>query len=483
MKKIKIIAALMCVIALFCSCGQNSKSNLEDVKSVKWILPCATQEDNQLVYTEVNKLVKEKLGFEINFMPVDFGDYNQKMQVINAAGDQYDICFVSNWLNNYYQNIENGNILDITEGLKKYAPETYGNVKEEFWDGIKLDGKIYGVINQQIMAREPFLGVPKVLLEKYNYDIETIKTIEDMEKFAKLVQKDDPECNAINGFWKQYAQILGYEDITGNSPAHLNIHNEEIKVINIYETDEFKDYIQTRKRWVAEGTSKKNITSESGNEVAKLKNNKVTSPFGLGATYKPGVEAEMYAKNNIEQVVGHLTKPMLTTSGVASTLTAVSSSTVSEEAALKAINIVNTDKDVYNMLSFGIEGRNYTKIGDNRIELSKDNPYVVANWAIGNVYNSYLYGEQADDLWEQTAAINESANISPIYGFVPDTKNIDIYLSNCKTVTDEYFNSLDQGIGDVDKLYSEFIGKLENAGVDKIVSELQSQIDAWLAKK
>ena len=484
MKKIKILIIAIIAATVFCSCTRSTGQNVdrEGVSSVKWILPCATQEDNNLVYNEANKLIEQKLGLTVNFMPVDFGSYNEKMQVINAAQDQYDICYTSNWLNNYYQNIEQGNLLDISESLPKYAPETYASIKKEFWDGIKINGKLYGVINQQIMAREPGFAIPKVFVEKYNIDTSAVKTVADLEEIAKMVQVDNPECNQISGFWSVYSEILGYENITNNSPAVIKTNSDGVPtVLNMYETDDYKDYIKMRKRWVDEKISMANLSSEK-DAVATVKNNKITAPFSLVGTYKPGVEQEMYSKTNIEPVFIHVVAPMLTTSGVASTLTAVSSTTVDEEASLKVINLINTDKDVYNMLSFGIEGRHYKKIGDNRIELSNENRYIVANWAIGNVFNSYLYGDQSDDVWEETDRINNEALLSPIYGFVPDVSNINIQLANCTTVCNEYTETLDQGIGNVDEMYAKFISKLKSAGVDTIIKELQNQINDWYEK-
>ena len=105
---------------------------------------------------------------------------------------------------------------------------------------------------------------------------------------------------------------------------------------------------------------------------------------------------------------------------------------------------------------------------------------MVANWAIGSVYNSYLYGDQKDDVWEKTMEINDNAIISPLFGFAPDVKPVNVQLSNCQTVIKEYTPTLATGISDN---YDEFMKKLKDAGVDELQAEMQKQIDEWYAAK
>ena len=50
-------------------------------------------------------------------------------------------------------------------------------------------------------------------------------------------------------------------------------------------------------------------------------------------------------------------------------------------------------------------------------------------------------------------------------------------------VLNEYRAGLEFGVLDPDTALPEFLSKLETAGIDKIIAEKQSQLDAWLASK
>ena len=52
-------------------------------------------------------------------------------------------------------------------------------------------------------------------------------------------------------------------------------------------------------------------------------------------------------------------------------------------------------------------------------------------------------------------------------------------LAACSNVVSEYNVSLTSGLVDPETVIPEFVEKLEAAGIDKIIAEKQSQLDAW----
>ena len=277
----------------------------------------------------------------------------------------------------------------------------------------------------------------------------------------------------------------------GNEQLHLLVMNNEhiaggssvYEVINQYETQEYKDYIQLRSRWHAEGLTKESLLTDSEKSGAVMRGGKLYQPFRILSTYKPGVETEDAIANGVEFVYKKIGAPILTSSGVTSTLNAVSATSRYPERALQMLNLMNTDKELFNTVYLGLEGIHYTKIGENKVKQSETNRFSPAAWVLGNQFNAYILDGQADDVWEETKKLNDEAQLSPLYGFLPDTKKISVQLASCKSVVGEYKTALGEGVGDTDQLYSEFIAKLDAAGVNTLIDELQTQIDAWVAKK
>ena len=135
------------------------------------------------------------------------------------------------------------------------------------------------------------------------------------------------------------------------------------------------------------------------------------------------------------------------------------------------------------MLVYGIEGTHYKKIGENRIEIVPDTGYILASWSVGNVFNSYLFQGQDDNVWEETIKQNESAKTSLLMGFNFDPEPVKAEIAQCQSVIDEYTPGLWTGSVDPDTYLPQFIDKLMSSGSDRIIAEEQKQIDVWKSSK
>lgn len=480
--------AVSLILALsFAGCGNSQTSKDGESVSLKYYFPLNAQDDNDMILGEANKMVQEKLGAGINFIAVDFANYSQKMQLINASREVYDLCFTSNWSNDYYQNVENGNLTVLDELLSEYAPGLMEQVGERYWDGVRVDGKIYGVINRQIMAREAGYIVPYAFADEVDMNLsEELKTLDGIETYIKAVQEKHPEAVKVFPLALSYMNAQGLDFFMGDTfPAAVYRGAEGCpKVVNPYESQAYKDYLAARKSWVSQGIAPANMVVD--NEALNAQfflNGQLATPIAMLSTNKPGVEAEMLAQHEVELKAIPIGGAVIGSSSVLATMLGIPQTSKNPETAMKYINLVNTDKELYNLLSFGIEGRNYTKVGENRIELNKEHSYIAANWSIGDVYNSYLIEGQDDDVWEQTEEMNKSAELSPLFGFVPDTSSLSVQISNCTTVVNEFSTALDWGVGDVDAQYNEFVKKLSEAGIGEIITAIQAQIDTWYQQK
>ena len=56
-------------------------------------------------------------------------------------------------------------------------------------------------------------------------------------------------------------------------------------------------------------------------------------------------------------------------------------------------------------------------------------------------------------------------------------------IAQCSAVVEEYLPARNCGAVEVDSTLEAFNAALTDAGVDQIIAEMQSQIDAWLAAK
>jgi putative aldouronate transport system substrate-binding protein len=189
----------------------------------------------------------------------------------------------------------------------------------------------------------------------------------------------------------------------------------------------------------------------------------------------------------VEALYGY---PIIATGNMTSAATAISKTSKNPERAMMLLNLIWSDKYLSNTLAFGLEGKNYTvKSGK-----GTDNPTIEAKsgseqtWAIWHNWIGPLW-DQWDSNWNTTKALevmqknNKDAKTSNILGFIMDNEPVKSELTQVNAVSSEAGPILNTGVmPDFDKYITETKQKLKNAGVDKVVAELQKQIDDWKAK-
>ena len=158
---------------------------------------------------------------------------------------------------------------------------------------------------------------------------------------------------------------------------------------------------------------------------------------------------------------------------------------------MKLLNLLQSDKELYNLLTFGIEGEHYTKTGDDRIETpyesgqgTSDDKYGLWKWIIGNTHLAYQTQAEPDGYKEWVFdEVNSTDKHSRLMGFVPDTSKIESSIAQVNAVKSEYFGSLASGsMSDWESTYNEWMEKVKAAGNEEIKAELQRQIDEFLKK-
>ena len=197
-----------------------------------------------------------------------------------------------------------------------------------------------------------------------------------------------------------------------------------------YEVPEYRKQVEKMNEWYQKGYIRSDIVSAEGDTHGD-----VGASF---AVYKPGIDALLASKgeNRIGQLVG---KPIIEK---CQALTVVGKDSKHPVEALKLLELVNTDKALYNLIANGIEGVHYEKTGENSFKYIGDknsNEYWINGaWRFGNQFNEFVKEGDDPEVWKKTAEYNESATISPFLGFAIDDKAIRTELSQIETLVSRY---------------------------------------------
>jgi putative aldouronate transport system substrate-binding protein len=245
-------------------------------------------------------------------------------------------------------------------------------------------------------------------------------------------------------------------------------------------TPEMKQNFELVRSWYEKGYINEDAAILRNASDAYVKGN---TAVWFDLTGKPGSETEFKAMDGgFDVELTPLTSPYFT--GAASSMNAIGRTSRNPERALMLLELVHTDKELYNLLVYGIEGKHYTRTTGNFIRVDSDAGYFTnTDWVFGDIRNEYLPEGSPPDKLEQTVRINEAAKVSPYYDFVFDGDAVKAELANVRAVNEEYYSSLATGTVDPDEYLPIYMEELRKAGSDVIVAEKQRQLDEWLASK
>ena len=465
------------------------------------------QNDLESVNAEINRQVKGKINATVKMNLIDWGAFDQKMNVVAASGEPCDLVFTATWANNIYQNIAKGTLAPLNDLIDTYAPKTKETVPETFWKVVTVKGQIYAVPNFQQATAGYGILVQKAIADKYGFDWKSVTSLSGLEPLLEQVKANEPDmipygtCSGSAETFINSPPMFAMEAVgDSKTPGWLYLKDDTLKVINQYDTPEFKTHIVMMRRWYEKGYIRKDVATltdinedlNAGKVAAKQGQIDLDSLMFEQAGL-PFDGRMMMNNQNTPSYDLQFVKPLLTTDKAAATNTGIMASSQNKERAMMLIELMNTDKMLYNTFCWGIEGKHYKKIndvGDGRIETIKDGGYqIFSAWEFGNMENSYLSeshpigGEVDGKFTKMWSSLNRNAPASNALGFVFDMTPVKTEIASCQAVLDELYYAVALGSVDPDKYQPILVQKLKDAGSETIMAEKQKQLDAWKATR
>ena len=458
------------------ACGKKDKeTSAYGVPTLTWLVPGDKQSDTAKVLEEANKIIEKEIGAKLDLQFIDAGAFSERMTMKMASSDDYDLCFTG-FINQYAQAAENGGLLEI-DGLLETVPKLKEAIPEAVWQAARYKGKLYAVPNLQIMTSTIAVQFKKDLVDKYGFDVGSVKTINDIEPFLKMVKEGEKGIYPYRTNYGITPWICSkYETINGDVAIDIN---DGTKALLRYNTPEFKEGVYKMYDWFKKGYIRPDVASVTDDTQDYNSGKYATTLTG----WKPGIEETVKSTLGYEVVFAPLNEPYMGMGAGTGTMIGISKKCKKPELAMKFIELINTNKELYNLICFGIEGVHYTLTEDNKVKYIDGSGYAPkADWKFGNQFNAMLIEGQEDGLWEATMEYNDRAKKSPLLGFSFSTENVVNEISQCSTVSSEY-KVVNTGAQDPDTYFDEFVKKMDVAGANKIVEEAQKQIDEFLDTK
>ncbi len=497
-------AALLVSFMALSGCGSNNNNNTANVApsattgtaaeatpetvalepvELSIYYPGTEQKDKALVEEELNKLLKDKINATIKINAVDWGNWAQKINLMSASGEPFDLAFTAGW-DNFNGNVAKGAFLDMTPLIDQYAKETKAQIDPLLLSGTAVNGKTYAIPTEKEMASEFGVVLNKEMVDKYKFDISTIKSLKDLEPMLQTIKEKEPNMIPMWG-GKNNVTLIPYEMI-GNSavPGAISMDGST-KVVDQWETPEMQEMLKLLKDWSGKAYFQNDPATQKDNAPP----NKAGTIFAQWQQLTPGKDAQLSQQYGHQLVQIVLTEPYTASGDLSGAMTAISRTSKNPERAMMLINLLHTDAKILNTLVAGVEGKHYTKIDDTTIKVpdgmtAGQTGYSPGNnYMFGNQFLNYLWENEDPQKWEKYKEFNASAKPSAIVGFMYDSEPVKNEEAAIVNIYNSYIDGLSTGVLDYETVLPEFIDKMKKAGLDKVIAEKQKQIDAFLSTK
>lgn len=501
MKKLTLsVAVAMTLTSMLGGCGKKEKdpvasnepAKLSEV-TLKMYLLGDKPKDYDLVYGEVNKLMKEKINATLDVQFIPWGDMGTKYPLLFSSGDDFDLIFTATGWCYYNQMATRNGFYEITEDmLSKYAPNTWKNEPKVAWDQAKVNGKIYMVPNDQNEYGYNVVGIRGDLREKYG--IGEIKSEADFEKYLDAVAKNEKDIVPIVNGGGQNLQWpyevegnnLALVKGAGSEPLFVyDVNDQSGKVLSMVETQQYTDYVTKMKQFADNGYWAKNSIASKETRDDAFKSGKAASMvWNVGSVANavstmnkshPEWKAEVVDINlGAKKLIN-----VYTNNGIA-----INATSKNPERALMALDLLRYDRDIYDLTNYGVKGTHWEPVGEDKyktLDATGNFPAGgVCPWGWHTTLNRRAVDEpavvqQLTDLWAKNDTVH-----NPLETFSFDDSKVKNEMAAINSVISQYGLPLNLGMVDVNSGIATYKEKLKAAGLDKVLQEVQAQADAYV---
>ncbi|MGB8452352.1 MAG: ABC transporter substrate-binding protein [Anaerocolumna sp.] len=469
--------------------GENA-SVLKDGKNTEiWVVfPGTSSAPASLAEVEnaINEKVQKTMDATIKLKVLEWGTYTDQTNLMLYSGEKMDLFFSYSGTKDY---VSKGELAPITGLIDTYGKDMLASMGK-YIDACYVGDDLYGIPTYRDLAVQAGLVCRQDVLDETGIDASTVKTWDDVEKILKKVQELYPKMYPLISSEPKRGPLANinrglFDIIQSGVGVYMNDTDGHIDVVNTYATDEYMQLAQKAAEW-----SKNGYFIPDSMTITDVRQDLIRAGncFGYIGNVHPGTKTQESMNSGVDMVTIPITDRILTTQGVNFGQWTVPAVCESPEKAVAFLNILYSDPEVQNLFRYGIEGKDYVIKKDGVVGypegVSAQNVgWTNEAWMTGNASIGYAWETDPDQVWDKYKEYNDTATLSPLYGFIFDSSNVKNEIISIANVMDKYQGVIEAGLSDPASTVAKFNEELKAAGIQKIVDEMQSQVDAWSAQK
>lgn len=457
-------------------------SDMDPIK-LTYYYPGMVQNDQQLVEDRLNSILREKIGVELNLEPMEWNDYELKTKVMLAAGEPMDLMYTSNWLD-FKKYLKLGALTELNGLMDRYAPKLKQTLNPVYLSGTAYQGKNYAIPNQTNSYSWKGILLNKRLVDKYKFDISKVKKLSDLEPMLKIVKAKEKSAIPVFGKVSDF-ELSAIQERVGEGPGAI-LPGKGTKLVNEFATPEMKSMLRLYYDWTQKGyiqTAKQKDVYD-GTSFLFLDNARANKTFAVVVGNGYGFMADSISDwTGIPWIAVPLQGPYVSSDDLYKSMISIPITSKHPDKAMELIELLHTDKQILDLLVFGIEGLHWesSAVGAGRIDLISSENYGYVPMLAGHIgnpaINSWPANVFAADQMKLKAAFDR-AQRSPILGFLNEVNSRE---KKIQEICREFMAQMDNQPQNPDMVLPAFLRKLKKAGADTYIASKQKQMNAFLS--
>lgn len=462
------------------------------------------------VMESVNAYLQEKINVTLEPIWGTWGDFDTATVTALAGGDDVDIYFTCNWSANEYNSYaRDGYWVKLDDLLPTYGADLLTTIPDGIWECARTNGYdgmgVYAVPALKDTATQNCWDLNGTLLAELGYDVDAFVESASMnpdfyysDEFEEALQKAKDYKGG--DFYPLVGEPVVFERIaTGTAIVTGDLNGAPVlsyyydvehpatdigsKIVCKYATPEFKKFAErtyylAQKGFISPQTQNVDTANNYREACASTGDYLISSQ-----SYAFGCELDYSRQRNIDVRMIPTDAPYMDATSGQGAMMAISATSKNPERALMFLNLLNTDPELMTLLNYGVEGYTYNKNADGTITFIDDARANYNPWrnGMGNVRILPPTSDEGIDYWDRFSAYYDSAETLPYGSFILDTSALSNEATALANVYGQYGFQLMGGATNPDTVLPEFLAKLEEAGIQKLLDTANEQLTAFLA--
>lgn len=465
--------------------AENEEAKKEEVDLTLAYLVSGAFPGQEEVSEAIVKLAKEDLNVNLTVLPMTITEVQTQAELMITGGENLDVFPF--WASRIASFVDSGYVLDLAAYVDN-MPNVLKWVGKDDVLTCNVGGYVWGVPVMKERCVPRGIVMRKDILDELGYEIDNIKTLDDLTRVFASVKEVYPEMVVMGGSSTEGLAHCGDMalicDPLNDELGVLDNYGEELAVVNEFETEFFVNIVKQTREWYKAGYISKDMpTSTDSGETLMAAGNL----FSFAVNYKPNTVTEKKSSTGYELVNFAVTEPMTATTSTNSMGYCISGMTENPDRATELLDWLFGNEQVNDLMNLGIEGRDWV-LNDNGNadypegqDSSTVSYHLDWGWSLPNQFVGHLWTGNDTDLYEQYQVFRDTAHKSKAYGFSFDSSPVVDEVIACKAVLSEYMPPITTGSVEPETGLAEMNKALYAAGLQTIMDEKQRQLDEWAA--